>query len=105
MFCKECGKEISDNSYVCPHCGVLTDNKNDTKGKKNSKVVALLLCFFVGMFGIHRFYLGHTGTAVTMLILTVLIIPAIVTAIWTLVDLVLILLDKLKFANGESLDW
>lgn len=22
MFCKNCGKEIDDNAYVCPHCGV-----------------------------------------------------------------------------------
>ena len=22
MFCRNCGKEIDDNAYVCPHCGV-----------------------------------------------------------------------------------
>ena len=22
MFCKNCGKEIDNNAYVCPHCGV-----------------------------------------------------------------------------------
>ena len=22
-FCKNCGKEIDDNSVVCPHCGVI----------------------------------------------------------------------------------
>jgi len=22
MFCENCGKEISDNAYVCPGCGV-----------------------------------------------------------------------------------
>lgn len=24
MFCAKCGKEISDQAYICPHCGVLT---------------------------------------------------------------------------------
>lgn len=22
MFCKNCGKEIDNNAFVCPHCGV-----------------------------------------------------------------------------------
>ena len=25
MFCRNCGKEIDDKAYVCPHCGVLTN--------------------------------------------------------------------------------
>ena len=24
MFCRKCGKELSDNAYVCTNCGVLT---------------------------------------------------------------------------------
>ncbi|HEY4250008.1 MAG TPA: TM2 domain-containing protein [Roseomonas sp.] len=67
---------------------------------KKSAVVAYLLWFFVGWFGAHRFYLGRTGSAVAMLIitlasfaLTVMIIGVFgfgVIGIWLLVDAFLI---------------
>jgi TM2 domain-containing membrane protein YozV len=38
-----------------------------TTGGK-SQLVALLLCFFLGALGIHRFYLGYTGLGVLMLL-------------------------------------
>jgi hypothetical protein len=34
------------------------------KGNGKSWIVALLLCFFLGWIGIHRFYLGYTGMGV-----------------------------------------
>lgn len=68
--------------------------------EKKSTAVAYLLWLFLGGFGAHRFYLGRTGTAVTMLILFVigwatvafivglaLLIPL---GIWMLVDAFLI---------------
>lgn len=33
-----------------------------------SRVVAILLCFFLGVFGIHRFYMGDTLVGVLQLI-------------------------------------
>ena len=32
-------------------------------GKPRQKVIAMLLAFFLGCFGIHNFYLGYTKTA------------------------------------------
>ena len=39
--------------------------------QKKSAVIAYLLWFFAGPVGAHRFYLGRTGSAVMLLILTV----------------------------------
>ena len=44
------------------------------EGEKKSAGVALLLCWLIGMFGVHRFYLGRPH-AVTMLIISLVSIP------------------------------
>ena len=69
---------------------------NDAK----SPVIAYLLLIFLGGFGAHRFYLGKTGTAVTMLVLFLLgwltlvlgvgLILLAAVGIWAFVDLFLI---------------
>lgn len=69
---------------------------NDAK----SPVVAYLLLIFLGGFGAHRFYLGQTGTATTMLVLTILGLMTFVivvsmfmlaaVGIWCIVDIFLI---------------
>ena len=47
MYCKTCGKEISENAVVCVHCGVLLDNAtleqiNGQKQTKKTNVCALV---------------------------------------------------------------
>ncbi len=44
--------------------------------QKKSVLVAYLLWWFLGSLGAHRFYLGKTGSAVTMLVITLVSIPA-----------------------------
>lgn len=51
-----------------------------------NKYVAALLAFFFGMLGIHRFYLGRTGSGILMLILTCTVIGGLATFIWSWVD-------------------
>jgi len=41
-------------------------------GPQKSKVAAGLLGIFLGVFGVHRFYLGFSGVGIVMLLLTVL---------------------------------
>lgn len=53
-----------------------------------NRVVAALLAFFLGTLGIHRFYLGRTGSGITMLVLSITLVGLIVTAPWALVDTV-----------------
>jgi TM2 domain-containing membrane protein YozV len=67
---------------------------------KKSTGIAYLLWFFLGMLGVHRFYLGQTGTGIAILAITlgsfILMAVAIgfvtiaISGIWVLVDLFLI---------------
>ena len=66
---------------------------------KKSTAVAILLTLFVGGLGIHRFYLGKTGTGIAILCMTILgalgfLTPLVfllfVSGIWALVDLFLV---------------
>jgi TM2 domain-containing membrane protein YozV len=63
---------------------------NDAK----STFAAYALWFLFGGFAAHRFYLGHTGSAIAMLLITVVgvftLFPLIITAVWVIVDAFLI---------------
>ncbi|THD37188.1 MAG: TM2 domain-containing protein [Sphingomonas sp.] len=53
-----------------------------------NKIVAALLAFFLGVFGVHRFYLGRIGSGVVMLLLTCTIVGMVVTGIWAFIDFI-----------------
>ena len=53
-----------------------------------NKIVAAILAFFLGTLGIHRFYLGRTGSGIVMLVLSITVIGLLVSAPWALVDAV-----------------
>jgi TM2 domain-containing membrane protein YozV len=53
-----------------------------------NKYVAAILAFLIGPLGVHRFYLGRTGSGIAMLVLTCTIVGLIVSVPWALVDMV-----------------
>jgi TM2 domain-containing membrane protein YozV len=77
---------------------------------EKSKVVAGLLQIFLGTYGVGRFYTGHTSTAVTMLVLSIVgILLAIVFIgyfmlmgvwIWSLIDGIRLLTGRETDAQG-----
>jgi TM2 domain-containing membrane protein YozV len=67
-------------------------------GNGKSWIVALLLCFFLGWIGIHRFYLGYTGMGVLYLLTGGLL------GFGVLIDFILILVGALKPKGGSYTD-
>ena len=62
-----------------------------------SNTVALLLCFFLGFLGIHRFYVGKIGTGVLM----ILTLGGL--GIWNLIDVIIIVMQKFTDSDGNVL--
>ncbi len=60
--------------------------ESEMKQRGKSMLVAYLLWYFLGIFGGHRFYMGRTGSAVAMLVLSITVVGLVVTGIWALVD-------------------
>ena len=67
-------------------------------GAPKQWIVALLLAFFLGAFGIHNFYLGYTAKGVIQLILTITLIGAPISAIWALIEFIMILARSGSYA-------
>lgn len=63
----------------------------------SSRLIAALLCFFVGVLGIHRFYVGKVGTGVLQLVTFGGL------GIWTLVDFIVILVGTFRDKQGRQL--
>lgn len=121
MFCSKCGKEIDNEAVICPHCGVPTQNYQAPQQQPNvvinnsnanvntnvvggvgmvspkSKIVALLLCIFLGEFGIHRFYVGKIGTGIIWLCTMGLF------GIGWIVDIIMLIIGSFKDGLGLPL--
>lgn len=121
MYCKNCGQQIDDKAAVCIHCGVSTkdpvqqpvinivntNTNTNTNTNRNygggvgyihkKKWTAFWLCFFLGYLGVHRFYVGKTGTGILWLFTCGLF------GIGWLVDLIVILCGGFKDKAGQPL--
>lgn len=107
-FCPNCGAQIDVRYNVCPNCQTAQPQQNTNYGeqqqfeqqrpKDDSRwLTALLLCWFLGVFGVHRFYTGDTAIGIIQLI------TLGGCGIWWLVDFIMILLNTYKDSNGQTL--
>ena len=60
-------------------------------------VPTILLCFFFGMFGVHRFYVGKIGTGLLMLI------TLGGFGIWALIDFIIIVCGNFTDKQGNPI--
>ena len=61
------------------------------------RLVALLLAWFLGVFGAHRFYVGKTGTAVAM----IFTIGGL--GVWALIDFIMIAAGSFTDIDGRPI--
>ena len=65
-FCPFCGAQTTSGQKICTNCGVEMDHYGEVGVK--SKIAAGLLGIFLGVFGVHNFYLGYIKKAVIQLV-------------------------------------
>ncbi|MDR2195988.1 MAG: NINE protein [Gallionellaceae bacterium] len=86
-YCSECGAIIKAKAEICPQCGVrqmpspAAINLGHVAPNGKSRIAAALFAFFLGGFGIHKFYLGQIGLGIVYLIFCWTFIPAFVAFI------------------------
>ncbi|MDR3100782.1 MAG: TM2 domain-containing protein [Paraburkholderia sp.] len=97
VFCRGCGKEIHESAVSCPHCGAAQQAPKPQSATSKRILPTLLLCWLLGVFGGHRFYVGKVGTG----ILQLLTFGAL--GIWTLIDLVMIVTGNFKDKDGNKI--
>lgn len=68
-----------------------------TQTGTKSWIAALLLCFFLGVIGVHRFYVGKIGTGILQLI------TAGGLGVWVLIDFIMIIIGSFKDKQGQPL--
>ena len=117
-FCQNCGKPSDPIAEFCPACGVrLSQARVQTETgagvSPKSRLAMTLLSFFLGEFGAHRFYAGKTGTAIVMLVLTIVgfatliffvgLVPLAAVGIWSLVDFIYAIAGNFKDKEGRPI--
>jgi len=122
MFCPECGKETPDNQAFCSNCGApvaKAEARQETPVagagiSPKSRLATSLFAWFLGCFGAHRFYIGKTGTAIVMLVLTIIAIPLCLVVvgffilgaveIWALIDFIFAVAGKMNDSQGRLIE-
>lgn len=104
-YCYNCKTETSPGTVVCMKCGVGFRGESHSSGtvgavmpgERKDWLTTLLLALFVGYFGVHRFYTGHTGIGIVQLL------TLGGCGVWTLIDIIQIVTGSYKDANGNAL--
>lgn len=98
-YCPKCGTALVDEAVVCTSCGCAVPGQAGSAVGVSPKswVAALLLCFFLGGLGVHRFYVGKVGTGIVQL----LTLGGF--GIWALIDFIIIIVGSFKDSEGRVL--
>lgn len=94
VFCRGCGKPVHSTALTCPNCGA----PQPAREISDKRILpALLLCFFVGFLGVHRFYVGKVGTGILQLF------TLGGFGIWAFIDFIMIVVGAFTDRDGRKL--
>lgn len=108
-FCQNCGTKLNDNDIFCGNCGNNSNYNIQDSSNMKSKTTAGILAIFIGYLGIHNFYLGYTGKAISQLLLTCVgwllcFTGPIIACIWGIVEGIMIFTGNINTdAQGNTL--
>lgn len=98
--CRQCNSRILAIAEICPNCGVrqFSSDLDRPHDQSDRRIVpAALLCFLLGVFGAHRFYVGRIGTGVLQLFTLGGL------GLWMLYDLILIMTAQFRDSDDRRL--
>lgn len=96
IYCQACGTQIHSSATACPKCGA-PQRGGAIDSSEKLLLPAVLLCFFLGMFGAHRFYVGKIGTGVLQLFTLGGL------GIWAFIDFIVLVVGSFTDADGKKL--
>ncbi len=114
MFCSQCGQQNTEGVSFCSNCGNQLSSPMGSPSSPSrmharptplpqgdvspkSRLAVTLLAWFLGGFGIHRFYLEKIGTGILML----LTFGGL--GIWALIDFIMAVCGVMKDKDGKPI--
>ncbi|HKO15323.1 MAG TPA: TM2 domain-containing protein [Gemmatimonadaceae bacterium] len=99
-YCQSCGTVIDAMAVVCSKCGIMQPMPPGFVESEKKILPALVLCFFFGIFGAHRFYAGKIGTGILQLVTLGGL------GVWALIDFIMLTVGAFKDADGHKItEW
>jgi hypothetical protein len=85
VYCTKCGEMNKKSALYCSRCGVnqitgVLPGRTSLNAKRN-RVTAGLLAIFLGGFGAHKFYMGNARSGVIYLLLSLTLIPTLISIV------------------------
>lgn len=68
---------------------------------EKNRTATFLFAFFLGTLGIHRFYVGKTGSGIAMLLLTLSILGLLISGVWAFIDWIMVASGSFKDGEGK----
>ena len=107
--CSRCGRELVPDAQFCSQCGEPVEAPVGFRSYRversgvyeeaspRSRLIALLLCAFLGYLGVHRFYVGKIGTGVLW------VLTGGLAGVGWLIDLIMICTGGFRDSEGLPL--
>ncbi len=98
-FCRACGSQMHFSAHACPGCGATQQGQGQAASLSVKRILpAAILCFFFGVFGVHRFYVGKVGTGILQLITFGGL------GIWAFIDFIMIVIGSFRDSDDHLIN-